>query len=302
MISYPAKIGDVTTRIFTAGTEGRPVMFVHGFGARADRWKLNMDPIAAAGFRAYAFDLPGHGFASKSDNAPSTVPEYSDFLGKVMDHLEVSSAVLVGTSLGGAVVASFAAQHSDRVEALVFVGSMGLVPIGEEIRSRIRAGSANQTLEAMQAKFKNIIADQSKVTVEMVEEEFHTNNSPGAAAALIKVGRYIGEKLDDDVVGQKIASLNKPTLLVWAMKIKWFRWPSGGLRGRCCQTADYVFSKALPIRPTTRNFPSSMPPFSIFWAAERTLPRWRASSFFSVATWLSWRCNPLQRVRELNVL
>jgi 2-hydroxy-6-oxonona-2,4-dienedioate hydrolase len=215
MISYPAKIGDVTTRIFTAGTEGRPVMFVHGFGARADRWKLNMDPIAAAGFRAYAFDLPGHGFASKSDNAPSTVPEYSDFLGKVMDHLEVSSAVLVGTSLGGAVVASFAAQHSDRVEALVFVGSMGLVPIGEEIRSRIRAGSANQTLEAMQAKFKNIIADQSKVTVEMVEEEFHTNNSPGAAAALIKVGRYIGEKLDDDVVGQKIASLNKPTLLVW---------------------------------------------------------------------------------------
>jgi 2-hydroxy-6-oxonona-2,4-dienedioate hydrolase len=174
-----------------------------------------MDPIAAAGFRAYAFDLPGHGFASKSDNAPSTVPEYSDFLGKVMDHLEVSNAVLVGTSLGGAVVASFAAQHSDRVEALVFVGSMGLVPIGEEIRSRIRAGSANQTLEAMQAKFKNIIADQSKITVEMVEEEFHTNNSPGAAAALIKVGRYIGEKLDDDVVGQKIASLNKPTLLVW---------------------------------------------------------------------------------------
>jgi 2-hydroxy-6-oxonona-2,4-dienedioate hydrolase len=215
MISYPAKIGDVTTRIFTAGTEGRPVMFVHGFGAKADRWKLNMDPIAAAGFRAYAFDLPGHGFASKSDNAPSTVPEYSDFLGKVMDHLEVSNAVLVGTSLGGAVVASFAAQHPDRVEALVFVGSMGLVPIGEEIRSRIRAGSANQTLEAMQAKFKNIIADQSKVTVEMVEEEFHTNNSPGAAAALIKVGRYIGEKLDDDVVGQKIASLNKPTLLVW---------------------------------------------------------------------------------------
>jgi 2-hydroxy-6-oxonona-2,4-dienedioate hydrolase len=215
MISYPAKIGDVTTRIFTAGTEGRPVMFVHGFGAKADRWKLNMDPIAAAGFRAYAFDLPGHGFASKSDNAPSTVPEYSDFLGKVMDHLEVSNAVLVGTSLGGAVVASFAAQHSDRVEALVFVGSMGLVPIGEEIRSRIRAGSANQTLEAMQAKFRNIIADQSKVTVEMIEEEFHTNNSPGAAAALIKVGRYIGEKLDDDVVGQKIASLNKPTLLVW---------------------------------------------------------------------------------------
>jgi 2-hydroxy-6-oxonona-2,4-dienedioate hydrolase len=215
MISYPAKIGDVTTRIFTAGTEGRPVMFVHGFGAKADRWKLNMDPIAAAGFRAYAFDLPGHGFASKSDNAPSTVPEYSDFLGQVMDHLEVSNAVLVGTSLGGAVVASFAAQHSDRVEALVFVGSMGLVPIGEEIRSRIRAGSANQTLEAMQAKFRNIIADQSKVTVEMIEEEFHTNNSPGAAAALIKVGRYIGEKLDDDVVGQKIASLNKPTLLVW---------------------------------------------------------------------------------------
>lgn len=215
MISYPAKIGEVTTRIFTAGTEGRPIIFVHGFGAKADRWKLNMDPIAAAGFRAYAFDLPGHGFASKADNAPSTVPEFSEFLRQVMDHLEVNNAILVGTSLGGAVVASFAAQHSDRVEALVFVGSMGLVPIGEEIRSRIRAGSANQTLEAMQVKFKNIIADQSKVTVEMIEEEFQTNNSSGAAAALIRVGRYIGEKLDDDVVGQKIADLNKPTLLVW---------------------------------------------------------------------------------------
>lgn len=215
MISYPATIHNVATRILAAGSQGPAIVFVHGFGAKADRWRLNLDAAAQAGYRAFAFDLPGHGFADKGEGVPCTVPEFSRFLGAVMDHLDLEKAVIVGTSLGGAVVARFAAHHAERVEALVFVGSMGLVPMGEEIRARIHAGAANQSHEAMANKFKFVISNQALVTQDMVDEEFRVNNSQGAHLSLANTGRYIGADLDGDVCGPAIAALGKRTLLVW---------------------------------------------------------------------------------------
>jgi pimeloyl-ACP methyl ester carboxylesterase len=58
MISYPFAVQGVATRVLEAGTSGPPVVFVHGTGGRAERWERNLDAAAAAGYHAYAFDLP----------------------------------------------------------------------------------------------------------------------------------------------------------------------------------------------------------------------------------------------------
>ena len=214
MISYPSVVNGVATRVLEAGNRGVPVVFVHGTGGRAERWERNLDAVAAAGYHAYAFDLPGHGFAAKGAGVECSVPAYEELLLGFIKELK-QKTFIVGTSLGGHVVASCAVHHPELVKGIALCGSMGLVPIGAEARGRIQGGANNQTREGIATKFTRIIFDQSLVTPDMVEAEFRINNSPGAKESFAALGQYIAEKLDDDVVGEKLAASKIPVLLAW---------------------------------------------------------------------------------------
>jgi pimeloyl-ACP methyl ester carboxylesterase len=217
MFSYPMQVGGTLTRILQAGLSGEAVILVHGTGTRADRWVRNLEPLAEAGFKIYALDLPGHGFAEKSASFDHSVSGYAKFLSSFIEGLDGAKVTIVGTSLGGQVAATFATLHPDKINRVVLVGSMGLVPVGEEMRLRIQAGATNQTRDFIAQKLRRVIADPALVTDTLIEEEFIFNNSPGAADALTKLGQYIATDLDKDVVGEKLNELpsDVPILLVW---------------------------------------------------------------------------------------
>ena len=217
MFSYPKQVGGVLTRILQAGLQGETVVLVHGTGARADRWIRNLEPLAEAGFKTYALDLPGHGFAEKNALFDHSVRGYAEFLSSFVEGLDTEKVTLVGTSLGGHVVATYATLHPKKVKALVLVGSMGLVPVGEETRLRIQAGAINQERTFVGQKLRRVIVDTSLITESFIEEEFTFNNSAGAAEALQKLGQYIATNLDRDVIGEQLNGLppEVPILLIW---------------------------------------------------------------------------------------
>jgi pimeloyl-ACP methyl ester carboxylesterase len=217
MFSYPTQVDGTLTRILQAGLSGEPVILVHGTAARADRWVRNLEPLAEAGFSSYAIDLPGHGFAGKSASFDHSVPGYANFLSSFIKGLDATKVTIVGTSLGGHVGALCATLHPDRIRGVVLVGSMGLVPVGEEARLRIQGGATNQTRDFVAQKLHRVIADPALVTESLIEEEFIFNNSRGAADALKKLGQYIAKDLDKDVVGERLNELppDIPILLVW---------------------------------------------------------------------------------------
>jgi 2-hydroxy-6-oxonona-2,4-dienedioate hydrolase len=217
MFSYPLQVDGTLTRVLQAGLVGEPVILVHGTATRADRWVRNLEPLAEAGFKGYAIDLPGHGFAEKSASFDHSVSGYANFLSSFIEGLGGAKVTVVGTSLGGHVAAAYAILHPDKINGVVLVGSMGLVPIGEEMRLRIQAGATNQTRDFVSQKLLRVIADPALVTDSLIEEEFIFNNSPGAGDALKKLGQYIATDLDKDVVGEKLSQLppDIPILLVW---------------------------------------------------------------------------------------
>ena len=217
MFSYPMQVNGTLTRILQAGVSGEPVVLVHGTATRADRWVRNLEPLAEAGFRAYAIDLPGHGFAEKNGTFNHSVSGYAKFLSNFVDSLGAAKVTLVGTSLGGHVAAACATSHPDKMSGLVLVGSMGLVPIGEEMRLRIQGGATNQTRDFIAQKLRRVMVDPALVTESFIEEEFRFNNSPGAAEALQKLGNYIAADLDHDVIGEELNQLppDIPILLIW---------------------------------------------------------------------------------------
>ena len=220
MISYPFTVAGVLTRVLEAGQGDRAVVFVHGTGGRADRWNRNLDAMAEAGYHAYAVDLPGHGYAAKGPQVACSVPAYREFLGNFIDAIGADKAHVVGTSLGGHVVASYACEHPERIASIVLVGSMGLVPIGDEARGRIQAGANNQSKEGVAMKMQRVIFDPALVTPEMLEEEWRVNNSAGALESFKALGNYIARDLDNEVVGERLAQAPFPVLLVWGEEDK----------------------------------------------------------------------------------
>lgn len=221
MIHFPIQLpSGLRTRVIQAGHGERHVVLVHGTGGRADRWVRNIDALAAAGLHVHAIDLPGHGYASKGADVACSVPAYRAFLGEVMDVLQIDRATIVGTSLGGHVVASFALAHPERVERVALVGSMGLVPIGDEARGRIQAGANNQSREGVESKLRRVMHDPALTTPDFIEEEWRINNSAGALDSFATLGSYIAADLDKDVVGEALAKTSLPVLLVWGEEDK----------------------------------------------------------------------------------
>lgn len=97
---------DVTIDYFAAG-EGRPLVLVHGITESRRTWDPLVAPLIAVGYRVTAIDLRGHGDSSRT--APYDLATMAGDLGAVLAHEGLADALLVGHSLGGAVVSAYAA-------------------------------------------------------------------------------------------------------------------------------------------------------------------------------------------------
>lgn len=108
-----------------AGDEKAPPMIlIHGFISSNLIWSEVFLPLAAAGFRVIAPDLPGYGYSDKPDSPDYTIESQARAVIGLMDRLEIERAVIVGASYGGAVAAMIALDYPERVERLVLVGTV----------------------------------------------------------------------------------------------------------------------------------------------------------------------------------
>jgi pimeloyl-ACP methyl ester carboxylesterase len=61
-----------------------------------------LQPLAQAGFRAIAPDLPGYGYSDKPADALYTIDEQARAVIGLLDRLGIDKAVIAGASYGGA--------------------------------------------------------------------------------------------------------------------------------------------------------------------------------------------------------
>ncbi|HEY2716923.1 MAG TPA: alpha/beta hydrolase [Solirubrobacterales bacterium] len=104
--------------------EGPAVLLLHAGVADRRMWAEHLEPLAAAGRRVVAVDLPGFGEAVGA--GPGPVAQWEDVL-ETMDALGIGEAALVGSSFGAQVALRVAALHPQRVSALLLF-SVAAVP------------------------------------------------------------------------------------------------------------------------------------------------------------------------------
>jgi len=227
IVQYPIVIGGTQTRVLEAGEGDRVLLFLHGLGARADRWRRNLLPMAAQGYRCIAIDLPGHGLASKGGDIPATVPALADFTARVAEALKVRDVVLVGTSLGGHILGQLAldsleatsasAPPSLRPRGLMLIGSLGLFSLEPAVAAAICRSVQETTPDAIQRKIAFVMKIQDGITPGWLREEFMINNSAGARESFARLGAYLVDQPASDIIGTRLAahSSELPLSLVW---------------------------------------------------------------------------------------
>lgn len=98
---------------------GPALVLLHAGIADRTMWSEHLEPLAEAGFRVVAVDLPGFGEAAieAGEQAP-----WADVV-RTMDVLGIERAALAGVSFGGAVALRVAVAAPERVSALVLVSA-----------------------------------------------------------------------------------------------------------------------------------------------------------------------------------
>jgi pimeloyl-ACP methyl ester carboxylesterase len=106
-------------RVVESGpSDGRAVVLIHGTAGSAAWW----DPVVPAlqDLRVVRIELLGHGGSAKPTSGYE-IPQQADHVAKVLDHLGVRTAVIVGHSTGGSVATALAEKRKDLVSALALI-------------------------------------------------------------------------------------------------------------------------------------------------------------------------------------
>jgi pimeloyl-ACP methyl ester carboxylesterase len=207
---------------------GTPVVFIHGFGASLYSWRNTLAPVLAAGYRVIAFDNRGFGFSDKP--APKvggqklyTNAAYAHLVVALLDSLNLTSAVIVGHSMGGAIAAEVALAYPDRVRGLVLIDAAG---VGVRWPGALKVGrwpGAGGVAAALRGRWmtervlRSTYGDPSKVTEEDVDQYYAPVGEPGYSRALRGVLR---EFRFDTLVG-RLRVVAAPTLVLWGGADRW---------------------------------------------------------------------------------
>ncbi|HEX3579310.1 MAG TPA: alpha/beta hydrolase [Thermoanaerobaculia bacterium] len=109
------------------GRGGLPVVFIHGNGADSTNWESQLAHLRPAR-RAVAVDLPGMGRSAPAANGDYSPKANAAAVDAAMSAIGLKRFVLVGHSYGGAVAATYAAAHPEKVAAVIYADSAASVP------------------------------------------------------------------------------------------------------------------------------------------------------------------------------
>ncbi|PZP45402.1 MAG: alpha/beta hydrolase [Azospirillum brasilense] len=129
---------------FIEAGQGDPVILLHGYTDDIQgQWvKTGIFPALAKGYRTIALDARGHGLSGKPHDRSAYGPEMGYDITRLMDHLSITRAHIVGYSMGAHVVAQLLTTRPERFLTATLGGASGRRNWSEEDQKRVDIESA----------------------------------------------------------------------------------------------------------------------------------------------------------------
>lgn len=195
--------------------EGPPVLLIHGFASNiATNW---VSPswvgfLKGKGYRVVAYDNRGHGRSQKLyDLADYGAPLMAEDARRLLDHLGIARADVMGYSMGARISAFLTMAHPERVRSVVF-GGLGI----NMVRGVAGTGPVAKALEAASidevtnpaARTFRAFAEQTRSDLKALAACIRSARAPITAEALSRITCPVLVAVGtDDVVGGSAADL-----------------------------------------------------------------------------------------------
>lgn len=173
--------------------EGEPILLIHGFASNVEvnwvstRW---VSTLTSAGYRVIAMDNRGHGASQKLyDTEAYGAPLMADDARRLLDHLGLERADVMGYSMGARISAFLSLQNPERVRSAVFAG------LGYNMVRGV--GGTGPIARALEADGMDDVTNETARTFRAFAES--TGGDLKALAACIRSSR---EKITPDDVGR----------------------------------------------------------------------------------------------------
>ncbi len=222
-----------------------PIVLIHGTSASLHTWDGWTEALKNQR-RVIRMDLPGFGLTGPAPDGDYRMTRYADFIAALLDQLGVRRAVLAGNSLGGGIAWRTAVQLPERVSRLVLVDASGYplestsVPLGfrlAQIEWLKPVMSKLLPRRMIESSVRNVYADPSKVTPELVDRYYELTLRAGNRESLTQ--RMKLRETDAQAAGL-IPTIQQPTLILWGAQDRLISEASGQRFHREIQGSQYV--------------------------------------------------------------
>lgn len=201
--------------------EGPPVVLLHGLGGSALDWRETIEPLAAAGFRAIAFDILGAGHSGLPADGDYSLWSQAETIREAMRQLELGPVTLIGNSYGGGMTLRIVQKHPEDVASIVLVDSLcyrqkmppyfylSQIPILPELFVNLLP-----TRPLVQGVLRSCFAHPEVVTQEVIEEYIDEVRRPYRKEAVIRTVRALMPR-HPERFERAIGRISVPTMILW---------------------------------------------------------------------------------------
>lgn len=129
------------------GGSGDALVLVHGFTANKDTFN-DAARLLTKNYTVYSVDLPGFGDADRDPRADYSIRGQSEYVRSLVAALGIGRVHLGGNSMGGAIVAEYAAQYPDEVASIWLLDAAGTSEMSQSVVAKSFEATGESSLLA----------------------------------------------------------------------------------------------------------------------------------------------------------
>jgi len=201
-VSGPVSTPNGAVYVDDGGRGGLSVVFIHGNGADSTNWEAQLAHLRPTR-RAVAIDLPGMGRSAPAANGDYSPKANAAAVDAAVSSIGLKRFVLVGHSYGGAVAATYAAAHPEKVAAVIYADSAASVPAMSPPMQKFIDALRADRMKVTRMWFAPMLKPSSQAVQDRVYATVEKSTVDAFAGALEKLAGYDARSVVNAYPGPK---------------------------------------------------------------------------------------------------
>lgn len=204
------QVGANKIRYLEEGGSDGTVLLIHGLGASAERW-ARVIPYLSKKYHVIAVDLIGYGFSDKP-SVDYTPAFFSQFIFDFLNTLGITKTSMIGSSLGGQIVAELAITQSRVIEKIVLVSPSGIMKQSTPTFDAYTLAALYPTQEGTKTAFQMMAGEHKEIDSDTIDGFIQRMTLPNAKMAFMSTILGIRNAIS---LSERLGEISVPTLIVW---------------------------------------------------------------------------------------